>query len=65
MNKGGDRCRYFDVPIRMYQGLVSSASAGEYVDREIRPRYRYEIEQRRRGFRPIEAGGRRIKSGVT
>jgi len=49
----------------MYQGLVSSASAGEYVDREIRPRYRYEIEQRRRGFRPIEAGGRRIKSGVT
>jgi hypothetical protein len=50
--KGGDRYRYFDVPIAVYQALLSAASAGEYVNREIKPRYRYEVEERRRRFRP-------------
>ena len=49
---GGDRYRYFDVPMNVYRALVSAASAGEYVNREIKPHYRYEIEQRRKRFRP-------------
>ncbi|MEA3053499.1 MAG: hypothetical protein QOG72_2402 [Sphingomonadales bacterium] len=50
--KGGDRYRYFDVPIAIYQRLISAPSAGEYVNREIKPHYRCEIEERRRRFRP-------------
>ncbi|HEX8655703.1 MAG TPA: KTSC domain-containing protein [Allosphingosinicella sp.] len=50
--KGGDRYRYFDVPEPVFDALLAAASAGEYVNREIKPRYRYEIEQRRRRFRP-------------
>jgi KTSC domain-containing protein len=50
--KGGDRYRYFDVPIAVYHSLVAAASAGEYVNREIKPNYRYEVEERRRRFRP-------------
>ncbi len=50
--KGGDRYRYFDVPFSVYQALISAASAGEYVNREIKPHYHYEVEGRRRRFRP-------------
>ena len=50
--KGGDRYRYFGVPITAYQALVAAESAGEYVNREIKPNYRYEVEERRRRFRP-------------
>ena len=50
--KGGDRYSYFDVPLDIYVGLRAAPSAGEYVNREIKPHYRYEIEERRRRFRP-------------
>jgi hypothetical protein len=50
--KGGDRYRYFDVPERVFDALLSAASAGEFVNREIKPHYRCEIEERRRRFRP-------------
>lgn len=50
--KGGDRYRYFDVPISIYEALVAATSAGEYVNRKIKPHYRYEVEERRRRFRP-------------
>ena len=50
--KGGDRYTYFDVPPDAYAGLREAPSAGEYVNREIKPRFRYEIEERRRRFRP-------------
>jgi hypothetical protein len=49
---GGDRYRYFDVPIRAWRALREAPSAGEYVNREIKPNYRFEIEARRKRFRP-------------
>ena len=48
----GDRYRYFEVPEAIYDALVASPSAGEYVNREIKPRFRFEIEEGRRRFRP-------------
>ncbi len=50
--KGGDLYSYFGVPLSVYRELGSAPSAGEYVNREIKPNYRYEIEARRRRFRP-------------
>jgi hypothetical protein len=50
--KGGDRYRYFEVPLVAYEALLAAPSAGEYVNREIKPHYRCEIEERRRRFRP-------------
>ena len=50
--RGGDRYRYFDVPEAVYEDLLAAPSAGEYVNREIKPRFRFEIEERRRRFRP-------------
>ncbi len=50
--KGGDRYRYFDVPVAAFEALLSAPSAGEYVNGLIKPRYRYEIEGRRKRFRP-------------
>jgi hypothetical protein len=50
--KGGDRYRYFDVPEAVFDALLAAASAGEFVNRAIKPLYRYEIEARRRRFRP-------------
>jgi hypothetical protein len=50
--QGGDRYRYFEVPESAYEALLSAASAGEFVNLEIKPRYKYEIEDRRRRFRP-------------
>jgi hypothetical protein len=51
--KGGDRYRYFEVPVAVFQALVSAASAGEFVNREIKPNHRCETEGRRRRFRPV------------
>lgn len=48
----GDRYSYFDVPLSVYEALCLAPSAGEYVNRAIKPRYRNEIEPRRRRFRP-------------
>jgi hypothetical protein len=50
--KGGDRYRYFGVPEPVFDALLAAASAGEFVNREIKPRYRFEIEESRRRFRP-------------
>jgi hypothetical protein len=50
--KGGDRYRYFAVPESVFDELLAAPSAGDYVNREIKPSYRYEIEERRRRFRP-------------
>ena len=50
--RGGDRYRYFEVPEAIYEALIAAPSAGEYVNREIKPRFRCEIEERRRRFRP-------------
>ena len=51
---GGDRYCYFDVPPETYVLLCAADSAGEFVNRRIKPRFRYEIEPRRRRFRPKE-----------
>jgi hypothetical protein len=53
--KGGDRCTYFQVPMEVYQRLRSAPSADEYVNKEVKPHYRYELEGCRERFRP-EAG---------
>ncbi|HEX8467590.1 MAG TPA: KTSC domain-containing protein [Allosphingosinicella sp.] len=50
--KGGDRYRYFDVPSATFEALLSAASAGEYVNRHIKDEYRFEMEERRKRFRP-------------
>ena len=50
--RGGDRYRYFVVPEAVFDELLAAGSAGEFVNREIKPRFRYEIEERRRRFRP-------------
>jgi KTSC domain-containing protein len=49
---GGDRYSYFDVPMEIYRALLAAPSAGEYVNREIKPNYRFAIEPGRRRFRP-------------
>jgi hypothetical protein len=50
--KGGDRYRYFNVPAATFDALLSAPSAGEYVNRQIKPNHRFEVEERRRRFRP-------------
>ncbi|HEY0111727.1 MAG TPA: KTSC domain-containing protein [Allosphingosinicella sp.] len=50
--KGGDRYRYFEVREPMFDALLAAPSAGEYVNRKIKPGRRYEVEERRRRFRP-------------
>jgi hypothetical protein len=50
--KGRDRNRYFEVPGEAFEALLESASAGEYVNRHIKEAYRFEIEERRKRFRP-------------
>lgn len=50
--RGGDLYRYFDVAERVYEDLLAASSAGQFVNREIKPNHRYEIEERRRRFRP-------------
>jgi len=50
--QGGDRYRYFGVPLDTFEALLSAPSAGEFVNRRIKDEYRFEIEERRRRFRP-------------
>ena len=50
--RGGDRYSYFEVPSETYEGLLAAPSAGEFVNAYVKPHYRYEIEPRRRRFRP-------------
>lgn len=50
--KGGDRYSYFDVPAKVYRAMLESPSLGAFVNTEIKPAYRYELEPRRRRFRP-------------
>ena len=49
---GGDRYSYFGVPIDIYERLCAAPSAGEFVNRWIKPFFRCEVEPRRRRFRP-------------
>ena len=51
---GGDRYSYFMVPQRIYDALIDAPSAGAFVNERIKPRYRCEIEERRRRFRPSD-----------
>lgn len=50
--KGGDRYSYFDVPPETYRAMLESPSLGAFVNQEIKPHYRYELEPGRRRFRP-------------
>ena len=50
--RGGDRYSYFDVPAEIYEELLRAPSAGEFVNLSVKPNYRFEIEPRRRRFRP-------------
>jgi hypothetical protein len=49
---GGDRYSYFDVPDEVFDALCAAESAGEFVNRVVKPNFRCEIEERRRRFRP-------------
>jgi hypothetical protein len=51
---GGDRYSYFDVPPEIYRQLRSAPSVGEFVNREVKPRFRCAIDPRRGRFRPRE-----------
>ena len=51
---GGDRYSYFGVPQEVYDALCAAPSAGAFVNRFVKPHFRYEIEPRRRRFRPME-----------
>ncbi len=50
--KEGDRYSYFNVPEQVYRGLLEAPSIGAYVNERIKPFYRFELEERRRRFRP-------------
>jgi len=50
--RGGDRYSYFDVPAELYRGLLDAESVGQYVNFEIKPDRRFELEPGRRRFRP-------------
>jgi hypothetical protein len=50
--RGGDRYSYSGVPVAVYEALRTAPSAGEFVNLVIKPAFRYEVEPRRRRFRP-------------
>jgi hypothetical protein len=50
--RGGDRYSYFGVAAEIHEQLRHAPSAGEFVNLHIKPHYRFEIEPRRRRFRP-------------
>jgi len=50
--KDGDRYTYFGVPREVYEALLAAPSIGIFVNAEIKPNYRHEIEPGRRRFRP-------------
>jgi hypothetical protein len=39
--KDGSIYQYFDVPQHVYEGLMSAASKGQYLNKEIKFNYRY------------------------
>lgn len=45
--EGGSQYSYYGVPPSTYQQLLAAESAGEFVNRQIKPRFEY----RRRGSR--------------
>ena len=45
--EGGNHYSYFGVPASTYQQLLAAESAGEFVNHQIKPRFKY----RRRGPR--------------
>ena len=51
---GGDRYCYFGVPQEVYDALCAAPSAGAFVNQIVKPHFRYQIESRRRRFRPAE-----------
>lgn len=52
--KDGDRYSYFDVPREKYDALLAAESVGAFVNAEIKPIYRFELDPARRRFRPAE-----------
>ena len=50
----GDRYSYFDVPRSAYEALLAASSKGAFVNSDIKPNYRCEIEEARRRFRPTD-----------
>ena len=49
---GGARYSYLGVPREVYAALLAAPSIGAFVNRKIKPHYRFELEPRRRRFRP-------------
>ncbi|MDB5691266.1 MAG: hypothetical protein JWO81_329 [Alphaproteobacteria bacterium] len=49
---GGALYSYFDVPEEVYRALREAPSAGEFVNLEIKPNFRFALEPGRRRFRP-------------
>ena len=52
--KDGDRYSYFEVPREAYEALLAAESIGAFMNAQIKPNYRYEIEEGRKRFRPRE-----------
>jgi two-component system cell cycle response regulator DivK len=50
--RGGDRYSYFGVPRHVYETLLAAPSIGTFVNTEIKPHYRCEMDDSRRRFRP-------------
>jgi two-component system cell cycle response regulator DivK len=50
--KDGDRYSYFEVPRETYEALLAAESIGAFVNAQIKPNYRNELEPGRRRFRP-------------
>jgi len=49
---GGDRYSYLDVPRAHYEALLAAPSAGAFVNEQIKPHFAFELDERRRRFRP-------------
>ena len=49
---GGERYRYFEVLPDTYAALLAASSTGAFVNARIKPFHRFEIDPRRRRFRP-------------
>lgn len=49
---GGERYSYSDVPGDKYDALLVAASIGAYVNAEIKPHHRFELESGKKRFRP-------------
>lgn len=51
---GGARYAYFAVPRAVYEALLAAESIGAFVNAEVKPNYRFEMEPGRRRFPPRE-----------